>query len=307
MPVPTYDKFMLPLLRLAGDGKEHHIRDAIIRLADEFQLSEAERAEMLPSGKKSTVDDRVQWANTYLKKAGLLRSVKRGVFQITDEGRNVLVSNPSLIDRDYLMRFQSFVEFQTPVSSEHLPRTIKSTKEGTDQTPQEQLQNSYQRLRDELAQELLEQIATCSPSFFERLVVDLLLAMGYGGAIEGAGRIVGRSGDGGIDGIISEDKLGFDVIYVQAKRWDTDSVVGRPTVQAFAGSLIGQGVTKGTLITTSRFSRDAVEFAETTKHLKIVLIDGQQLTQLLIEHNIGVSPVETFVLKKIDSDYFDLV
>ncbi len=304
MPVPTYDKFMLPLLRLAGDGQEHHIRDAIAHLADEFQLSEAERAEMLPSGKKYTVDDRIQWANTYLKKAGLLRSIKRGVFQITDEGRSVLASSPPMIDRDYLMRFPGFVKFQEPVSSE---RITKPAKARTDQTPQELLQDSYQRLRDELAQELLEQIVICSPSFFEKLVVDLLLAMGYGGAVEGAGRIVGRSGDGGIDGIISEDKLGFDVIYVQAKKWDTDSVVGRPTVQAFAGSLVGQGVTKGTLITTSRFSKEAIEFAKDTKHLKIILIDGQQLTQLLIEHNIGVSPVETFVLKKIDSDYFDLI
>lgn len=304
MPVPTYDKFMLPLLRLAGDGQEHHIRDVIAHLADEFQLSEAERAEMLPSGKKYTVDDRIQWANTYLKKAGLLRSIKRGVFQITDEGRSVLASSPPMIDRDYLMRFPGFVKFQEPVSSE---RITKPAKARTDQTPQELLQDSYQRLRDELAQELLEQIVICSPSFFEKLVVDLLLAMGYGGAVEGAGRIVGRSGDGGIDGIISEDKLGFDVIYVQAKKWDTDSVVGRPTVQAFAGSLVGQGVTKGTLITTSRFSKEAIEFAKDTKHLKIILIDGQQLTQLLIEHNIGVSPVETFVLKKIDSDYFDLI
>ncbi len=261
---------------------------------------------MLPSGKNYTFDQRVQWANTYLKKAGLLQSVRRGVFKITDEGRRVLASNPPMIDRNYLMQFSSFVEFQTRVSSGHLSRIAKPAKVSADQTPQELLQDSYQRLRDELAQELLEQIVECSSNFFERLVVDLLLAMGYGGAIEGAGRIVGRSGDGGIDGIISEDKLGFDVIYVQAKKWDTDSVVGRPTVQAFAGSLIGQGVTKGILITTSRFSKEAIEYAEDTKHVKIVLIDGQKLTQLLIEHNIGVSPVETFVLKKIDSDYFDL-
>lgn len=306
MAVPTYDRCMLPLLQFADDGQEHHIREAIEALSHYFQLTDEDRNERLPSGKKLTFDDRVQWANTYLKKAGLLRSVRRGIFEITPLGLEVLAQNPAHIDRGYLMQFPDFVEFQT-VPNHSNSHGISSTEVSkAEQTPQEILQQSYQDLREQLAHELLDQIMESSPSFFEKLVVDLLLAMGYGGSLGSAGRAVGRTGDGGVDGVINEDKLGFDVIYIQAKRWNFDNVVSRPTVQAFAGTLMGHGVTKGVLITTSRFSRDAIDYAQGIKQLKIILIDGQQLAELMIEHNIGVNPVETYVIKRLDSDYFDL-
>lgn len=306
MPIPTYDKCMLPLLQFAGDGQPHHIREAVDALAWEFQITEEELNERLPSGKKSTFNDRVQWANTYLKKAGLLHSVRRGIFEITPLGREVLAENLEYIDRNYLMRFPGFVEFQTVLNVNHSTSPSRSEVSKAEQTPQEILQQSYQDLREQLAHELLDQIMESPPSFFEKLVVDLLVAMGYGGSLENAGRAVGKTGDGGIDGIINEDKLGFDVIYIQAKRWDFDNVVSRPTVQAFAGTLMGQGVTKGVLITTSRFSREAIEYAHAIKQLKIILLDGQQLAELMIDHNIGVNPVETYVIKRLDSDYFEL-
>lgn len=305
MTIPTYDKCMLPLLQFASDGFEHHVREATEALADYFNLTEQERNERMSNGQKNIFYDRLQWANTYLKKAGLLKSVSRGVFQITQDGYDALASNPTHIDREFLMHYPSFVEFSTPSSSEIESSSDTDVTDETS-TPQETLQSSFQRIKSHLRQELLEQIMSCSPSFFEQLVVDLLLAMGYGRSLEGAGKIVGRSGDGGIDGIISEDKLGFDVIYVQAKRWEPDSTVGRPTVQAFAGSLLGQGVTKGVLITTSKFSREAEEYARNTQQLRIILIDGQQLAELMIDHDIGVSLQETYTIKKIDLDYFDL-
>ncbi len=306
MSVPTYDKCMLPLLQFAGDGQPHHIREAVEALAWEFQLTDDERTERLPSGKKSTFDDRVQWANTYLKKAGLLHSVSRGIFEITPLGREVLAQNLAYIDRNYLMRFPDFVEFQTVSTTNNSTSALHLEVSKAEQTPQEILQQSYQDLREQLAHELLDQIMESSPSFFEKLVVDLLVAMGYGGSLENAGRAVGKTGDGGIDGVINEDKLGFDVIYIQAKRWDFDNVVSRPIVQAFAGTLMGQGVTKGALITTSRFSREAIDYAYGIKQLKIILLDGQQLAELMIDHNIGVNPVETYVIKRLDSDYFEL-
>lgn len=306
MTVPTYDKCMLPLLQFAGDGNEHRIRDAIDALGQYFGLDENDRTEKLPSGQQFVFDNRVQWANSYLKKAGLLESVRRGVFRITALGIQVLKSNPTVIDRDYLMQFPGFIEFQSAGSRNHQPASEQQAKQlETNQTPEEILQSSYQKLRRQLAQDLLDQILACSPQFFERLVVDLLLAMGYGNPVGNAGFVVGRSGDGGIDGIINEDKLGFDVIYIQAKRWDSDNIVSRPTVQAFAGSLMGQGVTKGVLITTSRFSREAIDFVQTIKQLKIILIDGLTLADLMIDHNIGVSPVETYVIKKVDIDFFE--
>jgi restriction system protein len=302
MPVPTYDKCMLPLLQYAADSKEHHIRETIEALAEYFQLSEEDRAIRLPSGKKFKFDDRVQWANTYLKKAGLLKSVRRGIFQITDRGYSVLDENLEFIDKNYLMRFDEFVEFQAP-SSTNLDDTEEI--EETEQTPQEILDSSFKNLQEQLAQDLLDAVLENSPTFFEQLVVDLLLAMGYGGFIDGAGQRVGGPGDGGVDGIINEDRLGLDVIYIQAKRWNPDAVVGRQVVDSFAGSMLREGVSKGILITTSRFSSDAISQVRDFKQQKIILIDGETIAKLMIEFDIGVTQEKVYVLKKIDNDFFN--
>lgn len=268
MAIPTYDQFMLPLLQFAGDGLEHHIREAISALADYFNLSDEARLAMMPNQKAPMFGYRVHWANTYLKKAGLIESVGRGRLKITQRGIDVLNTSPSHIDREYLMRFPEFVDFATSsAKGEHNGDVVVQPYEST-QTPEELVHSVFQELRKKLADELLEYVLDSSSAFFEQLVVDLLLAMGYGGAL-GTGQSIGQSGDGGIDGYIQEDKLGLDMIYIQAKKWAFDSVVGRPDVQAFVGSLMGAGATKGVFITTSSFSRQALEYATGLKNLKV--------------------------------------
>jgi restriction system protein len=306
MTVPTYDKFMLPLLQYASDGHEHHIRDAMAAIADFLDLSEEDRNELTSGGQKTKLYDRVQWASTYLKKAGLLVSRGRGIVQITQRGMDVLSANPETITSDYLKQFPEFVEFTTPAKIHKNIDAVEVIELESEQTPNELIRTVYQRLRQEVSDDLLDYVLSSSPSFFERLVVDLLLAMGYGGSLEDAGQAIGRSGDGGIDGFIKEDKLGLDIIYLQAKRWGRDNTVGRPIVQNFVGSLMGAGATKGVLITTSRFSKDATEYADSMQGLKVILIDGQQLTQLMIEHDVGVSVEETYTVKKVDRDYFEI-
>ena len=304
---------MLPLLRLAADGSEHRFRDAVEKLAAQFELNDAERAEMLPSGTAPLFDNRIGWARTYLKQAGLLESPKRGWFKITNRGLEVLARAPERIDGNLLDEFSEFRAFRArrkdPPSEpprESIPAVLNvnqsSNASPSDQTPEDQLASAYRRLRRELEIELIEQIKASTPGFFERLVIDLLVAMGYGGSRQDAGRAVGKSGDGGIDGIIKEDKLGLDVIYIQAKRWD--GTVGRPEIQKFAGALQGQRANKGVFITTSTFSRDAVEYVEVIS-AKIILIDGEQLATLMIDHNVGVSTVGMYELKRLDNDYFE--
>jgi restriction system protein len=288
---------MLPLLQIANDRQEHSLSEAIETLAQYFELSDQDRNELLPSGKQAKFDNRVSWARTYLKKAGLLVYTGRGKFTITDSGLQVLEQGPQEINIKYLEQFPDFVEFRTLSGQTDGQEEI----EESDQTPEEVLESSYLSLRSELAQELLERILDCSPRFFEYLVVDLLVAMGYGGSRKDAGQAVGRSGDGGIDGIIKEDKLGLDVVYIQAKRWE--GTVGGPTVQTFAGSLEGYRARKGVLITTSRFSQDALDYVQRIEK-KIVLIDGDQLTQLMIDHGIGVTEVASYSVKRADKDYF---
>ncbi len=302
MAIPTFDKLMLPLLQFAGDGEEHHIRDAADELAVRLQLSDEERNELF--GKQLKFNYRLQWAKTYIKKAGLLDSTGRGWFQITQRGVDVLQSNPETITKKFLMRFPEFAEFATPKSKteEEVPSQVDELE--TEQTPKELIHIIHQSLRSDLAEELIEYVLSASPSFFEQLVVDLLLAMGYGGSLEDAGEAIGRSGDGGLDGYIQEDKLGLDIIYIQAKRWAKDHSVGAPALREFAGSLLGQGAAKGVFITTSYFSRHAIEYAESMQDRKIVLIDGQQLTSLMIEHNVGVSVEKTYIIKKVDENYF---
>ena len=298
MTVPDYQSFMLPLLKLAGDQTDHSLGEAYDTLAKEFDVSDTERAELLPSGKQSRFENRVSWARTYLKKAGLIDSPVRGKFRITQRGLDVLGTDPAEITRDYLARFVEFREFKARQNTRH--DEVDEVEE-RDKTPDEVLDAAYQGLRRTLAQDLLDRVKSASPRFFEKTVVDLLLAMGYGGSRIDAGEIVGKSGDGGIDGIIKEDKLGLDAIYVQAKKWD--NTVGRPTVQEFAGSLAGRKARKGVIITTSQFSSEAKDYVDRLD-MKIVLIDGEQLAQLMIDYGVGVAEKIVYSVKRVDEDYF---
>ena len=302
MTVPDFQSLMLPLLQLTADGQEHTLSEAIEVLDRQFKLSEADRKELLPSGKQSKFVNRVGWAATYLRKTKLLEGTGRGRFRITDRGREELRSGVQRIDLAYLAKYDEFAEFRRrPQQDEHADNGEVAVQTIT-QTPREVLEASYQLLRRELAQELLERIKQKPPIFFERLVVDLLVAMGYGGSRKEAGERVGRSGDGGIDGIIKEDRLGLDYVYIQAKRWDR--TVGRPEVQGFAGSLDEQKARKGVMITTSQFSQDAHRFVDRIEK-KIVLIDGERLTQLMIDYNVGVAEEVAYTVKKVDGDYFE--
>src|SRR5205085_3578467 len=249
-------------------------------LAEEFELSEEDRKQLLPSGSQQKFENRVGWAATYLKKAGLLESKRRGYYKISERGLQVLSKNPSTIDNSFLSQFPEFVMFKTRrTETNSTPESIIDV-----QTPEESLELGYQKIRDELASQLLERIKQCSPAFFERLVIELLVKMGYGGSRIDAGKAIGKSGDGGIDGIIKEDKLGLDVIYIQAKRWDGNSI-GGPSVQQFAGALQGQRANKGIFITTSTFTDAARKYVAQIGS-KIVLIDGEQLAQLMIDHKL---------------------
>ncbi|HHV56347.1 MAG TPA: restriction endonuclease [Firmicutes bacterium] len=300
MSIPGFQSLMLPLLKILRDGQEHAFGELVEVLSQEFHLEESEKKELLPSGSLK-FRNRVAWARTYLTKARLIESVGRGRLRITQRGTEVLAENPPLIDRKYLERFPEYLAFRYGAlaleSADHEGRM-----EATVETPEEALDLTYQSIRRELAQDLLERVKSCSPAFFERLVVDLLVAMGYGGSRRDAGQAIGRSGDGGIDGIIKEDRLGLDVIYVQAKRWE--GTVGRPAVQAFTGSLEGERASKGVMITTSQFSMEARDYAKKVGK-KIVLIDGEQLAELMIDHNVGVTEVSRYVVKRVDLDYFD--
>ncbi len=301
MPIPDYQACMLPLLRFAGDGQEHQLKDAIAALADEFSLTEQERNEFLPSGQQPVFTNRVSWARTYLKKAGLLCSPRRGYFKITERGIDVLRENPSQINQKYLERFPEFVEFKS-IRREKADENGSFTPElALGQTPHEALESAYERLRTELASEILASIRGCDPSLFEKIVVELLVKMGYGGSRREAGRAIGRSGDEGIDGIIKEDYLGLDNIYIQAKRWEAS--IGRPEIQKFAGALQGQRARKGIFITTSDFTKDALDFVSRIDS-KIILIDGSTLAKLMIDFGVGVNPVATYQVQRIDSDYF---
>lgn len=295
--IPDYQKAMLPLLRLLGDGKERAMSDAVEAIAEEFALSPDERQKLLPSGTSTVIGSRVGWARTYLKKAGLVDSPKRGFVSITERGRTVLRSKPARVDVKFLEQFPEFIEFRELRHTE----TPAAGSAAETATPEEALEEAYETLRANLASDLLQRVKTASPAFFERLVVELLVRIGYGGSIRDAGQAVGRSGDGGIDGIIKEDRLGLDLIYIQAKRWEAP--VGSPEVHKFVGALAQRHARKGVLITTSGFTKDA---REVVGHLesRVVLIDGQALAALMLDHNVGVSPVASYEIKKIDTDFF---
>jgi restriction system protein len=301
MPIPGFQDFLLPLLEIAGDGQEHIMADVLDELARRFAISEAERNELLASGRQRRFDNRVSWARTYLQKAGLLLSTGRGRFRIGERGLLVLKSNPQKLDLAYLSRFPEFKLFHNRVKAKK--DGDLSIVEQSGQTPRELLESTYQTLRQELVQDLLDMIKQHPASLFERLVLDLLLAMGYGGSRKEAVQALGRTGDEGVDGLIDEDRLGLDRIYIQAKRWQ--GTVGRPVVQGFAGALMGRKARKGVLITTATFSEEARRYAHSVEGLTIVLIDGEQLAQLLIDYNVGVTEEAHYILKKINSDYFE--
>lgn len=301
MSIPNFEDFMLPFLKILENGNEYHISELYEKLADYFGLSEEERKELLPSGKREIYKSRINWARLYMLRAGLIERLERGVYRITDRGLEVLKKNLKKIDVNYLMQYPEFREFLKRDKSD-----INSNKdlEKEQETPIEMLDKAYQLIKSQLAQELIDRILKKPPSFFEKLIIDLLLAMGYGGSLDDAGRVIGKPSDEGIDGIIKEDKLGLDVIYIQAKRWSPERLVGRPEIQKFVGALAGFGARKGIFITTSDFTKDAKEYIPKNE-TKIVLINGQMLANLMIEYNVGVFVDTKYEIKKIDNDYFD--
>ncbi|MCL2872055.1 MAG: restriction endonuclease [Betaproteobacteria bacterium] len=307
MAIPKVDELMLPLLLLAGDDKEHVLRDLVGTLANQFHLTEDERKTLLPSG-QSVLNNRVGWARTFLIKAGLMEAPRRGVIRITPRGKELLKENHPFIDVNFLkQRSPEFLEW-----CKECGRRSKNRREATpaeppilttEHTPEEALDAAYQELRGTLADDLLKRVHDCDPTFFERLVIELLVKMGYGGSRQDAGTHLGKSGDGGIDGIINEDRLGLDVVYIQAKRWQND--VGSRDVRDFVGALEGKRATKGVFITTASYTRDALAYASQLTTKKVVLIDGERLANLMIDFDIGVSIVSSYDIKRIDSDYFE--
>lgn len=305
MAIPDYQTFMLPLLGCLADGAEHPVASLRDQLANHFNLTQEDRETLLPSGTQAVYENRIGWATSYLKHAGLLKYVKRGVYQITERGREVVSNPPRRIDIGFLEQFPEFVDFRTRGRSKSEKGGLATSEDDqSTQTPDEIIEIAYSELRDQLSSEIQSQLETVSWQFFERLVIDVLVAMGYGGSRREAGRAFQKGSDEGIDGTIKEDRLGLDIIYVQAKRWASKNNVGRPDIQQFAGALQGKRARKGVFITTTDFSKEAREYVQYTDS-KIILINGQELAQLMIDHDVGVSKAETYIIKKLDSDYFE--
>jgi restriction system protein len=310
MAVPGFQDLMLPFLQICSDGKERTVTEIGEIIGLQLNLSEADLQEMMASG-QTKFYNRTAWVKSYFGKAGLLDFPSRGKFKITQRGLDLLKSNPKTIRIKTLDQYPEFVKFHKGTqtadgSDQNIGAIIQDKSEIEPATPDEQIENAYQDLRSQLASNLLDTILKNPPSFFEKLVVDLLVAMGYGGSRKDAGQTLGKTGDGGIDGIIKEDKLGLDIIYLQAKRYGVENAVPSREVRDFTGSLEGHGAQKGVLITTSSFTKDGIEFVKKLQQKKIVLINGEKLTQLMIDNNIGVSTTTTYAIKKIDLDYFDI-
>ena len=295
---------MLPLLRAVADGETHRTSDLLPRLADEFHLTDSERSVLVPSGRATVLYSRVQWARTYMYQAGLLTSPRRGYICISEEGRRVLTASPNRIDLAFLRQYPAFLDFEgrSKASAAAAGTPEPSAAAASAETPDDTLERTWRELRGQVAADLLERVRGASPRFFEELVVRLLVAMGYGRSYADAASVVGRSGDEGIDGIIKEDRLGLDALYVQAKRWQ--AVVGRPVLQAFAGSLEGARARKGVIITTSSFTAEAKAYVNQIEK-RIVLIDGVTLAELMIEHGVGVAADRTYVVPRLDLDFFN--
>jgi len=306
--IPDYQSLMLPVLRLAAEG-EKRVADVSERIADEFGLTSAEREELLPSGRQRVLNNRIHWAKFYMSKAGFLASPSRGKFIATEQGRALLATKPERIDVALLMQSPEFRDFyvggkdsDTDADKVNIASALPDSDIGST-TPEEQIEAAYQAVLTALRADLLERISQNSPTFFEKLIVELLVAIGYGGSHKNAAMQLGRSGDGGVDGVVNEDRLGLDRVYIQAKRYAPTNSVGRPDVQAFVGSLVGLGATKGVFVTTSTFSSQARDFV---KHLaqRVILIDGHQLAELMIEHNVGIRTSRAIEFKRLDEDFF---
>lgn len=304
MTIPDYQAIMFPLLLSLSDGAEHNIRDLITKLSETFKLSENEKKLLLKSGSQPIFDNRVHWARQYLKQAKLILAPRRSFVQITARGMKVIQEKPAKLDNEYLKKFPSFTDFINGKTNSNGSATeaIEIEIKHENKTPDETIDDSYQTLRETLTKELLEKVKAQSSYFFEKLVVDLLLAMGYGGSRTDAGRLTKCSNDEGIDGTIFEDRLGLDIIYIQAKKWDAN--IGRPEIQKFVGALQGQKARKGIFITTSNFCKSAVDYVSVIDS-KVVLIDGLKLCEYMIDFNVGVQPFKKIEIKKIDYDYFE--
>ena len=302
MAIPTYEQLMLPLLEILRNKNIYTNKECIDILAEKLNITEKELRELLPSGKKKVFYDRVNWAKTYMKKAGLVEAPRRGTIRITQLGLELLQENPLEIKSKDLLRYSSFNDFIN-ASNRNEENSAINEVSLNEKTPSEEIANAFENLKTSLADEILEKINSCSFDFFEKLVIELLIKMGYGGSREEAGRATKKTGDEGIDGIINEDRLGLDSIYIQAKRWK-DTVVGRPEIQKFSGALDTPGASKGIFITTSTFSKEAREYVKAINTKNIVLIDWIQLAQYMIEFNVGVSTEIIYEVKKIDTDYF---
>ncbi len=301
MAIPDFQTVMLPLVETLSDGQERTMRELTDLLADRFGLTEPERLEVLPSGQQSIFSNRVAWAKSHLKYAGLLENPNRGRVRISELGRKVLAEKPQAINVKFLKRFPSYCEFIGKSES-------KAEGEGTTtvieegRTPLELIDAAYQSLALATAEEVLSRLRTCTPGFFEGVVVKLLMAMGYGG-VAGQGTVTGKSGDGGVDGVIRQDKLGLDVVCIQAKR--REGPVGRPVIQGFVGSMDYIRARKGVIMTTSTFTKEGLDFVDRIEGKKVVLIDGGRLADLMIEHNLGVTTTKTYILKEVSNDFFD--
>ncbi|ADU26515.1 restriction endonuclease [Ethanoligenens harbinense] len=308
MAIPAYDDLYNPFLESIKDSQPHSMKEIKGYIIKSRKLSESDLEEMTPSGKVTLLANRVGWCCTYLKKAGLIASGKRGIYNITVSGLKALAEKPVQIDNEYLMQFESFQKFVHSNSNNKLESDIVPTAKLVplpfSDTPQDAFERAYEQINNKLADDIMDEIMQQSSEFFEETVVQLLQSMGYGGSIDNSGMVVGKSGDEGIDGIVKEDKLGFNVIYIQAKRWNPDVIVGRPEVQKFVGALSGQGASKGLFITTARFSKDAKDYVSKQHTAKVILVDGEMLTKLMIDYNLGVSPIETYQLKRVDTDFF---
>jgi len=303
MAIPDYQSCMRPLLKAVEDGQTYKFKDLVDKLADEFQLTDEEKNELIPSGVQTVINSRVGWARTYLVKAQCLETPKKGMVRIAERGKKLLSDYPDKINTKDLQQFEEFVDFVSSSKKSNKQQETEVVSQQT-MTPEEAIDYGTKMLNQDLASDLLSKILSKDDKFFEVLVVQLLEKMGYGGDFEDSSDVVGKTGDGGIDGIIKEDKLGFDTIYIQAKRY-TDASVGRPELQKFSGALAGKNATKGVFITTSKFADTAREYVKTLYNQKIILIDGKKLCELMIEYNLGVATNKTIEIKKIDSDFFD--
>jgi restriction system protein len=311
MTIPDYQSLMRPLLAFGSDGSEKNINDAIKGIADQLKLTDDERHQLLPSGKQAIFANRVHWARTYLDKAGAIKRTRRSHFEITDRGKQLLADNPERIDVKVLKKFPEFIAFQTPKPADETengatssPPSIATELPESAVTPEEAIAQAENQIFENLKSQLLVRTLEKSPSFFENLVVDLIVKMGYGGSRESVVQRLGKSGDEGIDGVVNEDALGLDVVYIQAKRYAADNTIGRERIQQFAGALVGQGASKGVFVTTSSFSKGAVEYAIKVPQ-RIILIDGKKLAQLMVQYGVGVRVERTVEIKRIDLDYFD--